>query len=270
MLSLIYRFLFHSLKLKINKIVQVRRNGLFYILDLNGYTSLKIFLRSAYEERDFSKLLGFVEKGDVCIDVGSNVGFYSLNFARACGDDGKVFAFEPNRKNYLMQSLSAELNHFSHLHLFNYVVSDRTDERFEQIIPYGDSSLTFFKQSNQESLNNADQLTSMTLDQLYPEIEKADKTVKVLKIDVEGAEYKVLQGGNHFLSGKYAPQVVMVEISKEHLGRFGSNPNDVYQELNGHGYRYCYVSDGRGFSNMNVKELDDYRGNVFLSKTTLN
>jgi FkbM family methyltransferase len=45
-------------------------------------------------------IAGHVHRGDICIDIGANVGFYSLLLSKVTGNKGVVFAFEPEKKNF--------------------------------------------------------------------------------------------------------------------------------------------------------------------------
>ncbi len=73
-------------------------------LDSNKMTQ-KMMLDSAekgevYEQSTFRLIRRYLQKGDVFVDIGAHIGYYSVIAARIVGSAGKVFAFEPEIENY--------------------------------------------------------------------------------------------------------------------------------------------------------------------------
>src|SRR5438094_750470 len=67
-----------------------------------------------------------VHPGDVAVDVGANIGYHTLIFARAVGERGRVFAYEPDPDNFRLLRRNVELNGYRNVRPFQAAVSDRS------------------------------------------------------------------------------------------------------------------------------------------------
>ena len=140
------------------------------------------------ESEIFEILAKHIGKEDVCVDIGANVGVYTKLFLRELKGTGKVYSVELVPQTF--NTLADELNHWPNLKMENCAISDIDGE-----IKYyaGKDSCTNniighdmdFKKSNEIG-----QIKSMTLDTLL----KEEEHVRLVKIDVEGAEIQVLKG----------------------------------------------------------------------------
>jgi len=129
----------------------------------------------------FRKLLG---PGAVVVDVGANAGYYSLTAASIVGRAGRVYAFEPGAISCRLLERSAAANGFANIQVFECAVSDR-----EELVGYGmdDSN----GRITHEGVARAElQVRSVTLDRALAGL----RPVQVIKIDVEGAEARVVRG----------------------------------------------------------------------------
>ncbi|MDH3224245.1 MAG: FkbM family methyltransferase [Gemmatimonadota bacterium] len=61
-----------------------------------------------FEQKEIALVKGLVGRGDVCLDVGANVGFYACHLGRLVGSTGKVFAFEPEPRNAVRLETNSE------------------------------------------------------------------------------------------------------------------------------------------------------------------
>ncbi len=73
--------------------------------DIQKYVYLNL-----YENREADILKKYIKPGDYCIDIGANIGYYSLHMAKAVGAMGKVFAFEPDPSNLERLDRNISLN----------------------------------------------------------------------------------------------------------------------------------------------------------------
>jgi len=145
----------------------------------------------SYESRMQAAICGLVQPGVTCLDVGANAGFYTLMFSKLTGDRGRVHAFEPLplNCNYVEEHVAA--NHRHNVQLHKVAVSDLDGEaRFECRASRSMGSL-----SSTGSLS----VQCVRLDTLFEA--GAIGEPGVIKIDVEGAEYRVLKGARRLLSG---------------------------------------------------------------------
>ena len=66
-----------------------------------AFLALYLIYKEYFEAGPVDRLREFVPAGSLVIDVGANVGFFALRFARWVGNDGKVIAIEPEDRNYI-------------------------------------------------------------------------------------------------------------------------------------------------------------------------
>ena len=248
---------FHSGK---SRLVQFDQNGITYLAWINEPLGWKLCHTRSYEAADLREAMNLVKPGDVCVDVGANIGVYALNLARAVGDRGRTIAFEPLRRNALALSLAAELNGFCNLSVETTVVSNRTGNEVIAIGPVGSSALTWFREPADAEPNEKMYLT-VRLDD-YCEANGITK-VDFIKIDVEGAELEVLQGAEKLLQSPQGPRVILLEFHPECLARFDCEALDVVQYLGGFGYAPSVADPKSGFRNWDESTLGNI-SNVFF------
>jgi FkbM family methyltransferase len=150
---------------------------------------VEIFLERVYERHP-----GFVSRpGDIVLDVGANVGFFTLRQAQKVGPTGKVFAFEPNPSAYELLVENINHNGFTWVSAINAAMSDR-----------GGQTATFWVSQRQTSTGSLfrdhgrtgeSSITSRTikLDDFVAR-ENLDR-IDLLKMDTEGAEALIIEGG---------------------------------------------------------------------------
>lgn len=158
----------------------------------------------SYEYEMQSLLLKTVQEAKVVYDIGANVGFYTLLFSDLVGRKGKVFAFEPLPGNmaYLKKHLS--LNSCVNVKIIDAAVSDCCGrESFDSGANSALGSL-----SSQGSIS----VEVVNLDELL--LKNEIKSPDYMKIDVEGAELRVLSGARNILA-KYSPVIFLASHGLE-------------------------------------------------------
>ena len=185
-----------------------------------------------FEAGPVERLHEFVPEGSLVIDVGANVGFFSLRFARWVGDEGKVIAIEPENDNYdsLVLSLKRE------------GLSDRVDAL--KAVAAAEPGTTFLEIN---PLHPADHklsrdgtglpVTAVTLDGLVPD--KASLKPALIKIDVQGAEMLVLSGAADIL--EVAGPALFIELHEEGLSKFGTSVSAILRYLTAYDYQAYWL-----------------------------
>jgi len=182
----------------------------------------KKMIDGSYDKFMFDRLsaLGVTDK--ILYDIGAHVGFHSLYFARLVGKNGKVFAFEPNQKNFERLNLIVENNpeFKDRITTFNIAISDRygTEEfNLSNDIEGGRSSGNFIGRADTHMHRSTykDKGFYTTTVQTIPIDMFAEKlnlkdAPHVIKLDVEGAEYLALSGAQNTLLSK--KPILIIEI----------------------------------------------------------
>jgi FkbM family methyltransferase len=176
-------------------------------------------------------VLGFLQPGSVVIDVGANLGEWTVPFARKVGPAGRVLAIEPAPRNAVALESTLAANALRHAEIVRCAVGDndgiaqfavpvvtsaRTDTGTARIGPTGAG-------------HDALQVPLRSLDSLAAEQDLP--RLDLIKIDVEGHERKVLDGAAAIL-GRYRP-VLVVETGHE----ADEDRAAIHDRLTGFGYR---------------------------------
>ena len=185
-----------------------------------------LYFYGTHDERYIiTKLLRIIQPGDICWDIGANIGFYTCLLASQVGDTGAVVAFEPATRTcgYLHENVS--LNKFTNVTVVNKGIGDKAEQRHlyysEAGLAEGTASL---KYANKRTAS--ERVTLDTIDNLFRELSAPD----FVKIDVEGYQLEVLKGGEYYLK-THAP-LLMAELKD-----VGETNHAIYGEIED------YISD---------------------------
>jgi FkbM family methyltransferase len=145
-------------------------------------------------EAEMRDALGLLDPGDVFVDVGANVGVYSLHAARRVGPSGKVFFFEPTTETYERISENIRLNGFKNMKGFEKAVADKEGTVDFMVCESNNSNYIGTGTLTEEERGSMEVRTVPvdTIDALASR-EGVDK-VALIKIDAEGAELLVMKG----------------------------------------------------------------------------
>ncbi len=176
------------------------------------------------------------------LDCGSNYGFYSLYTAKLKSQN-KVIAVEASKKTTQTLKNNIKLNNLNNISVYNNALSDSDNQQviFNESFNDWESSLSHkdFKLSNQESID-----TKKIDTIIYENKPSADKTL-VIKIDIEGNEFKALKGAYETIE-TYEP-IIIIEFS-----RFIFNENNSKEFLSYFLKKFDYkIYD---INNMNISE----------------
>jgi len=187
-------------------------------------------LRAFYEAR--------LKPGMTFIDVGANIGLYSMLAADLVGEHGRVISFEPNSENCRLILLSAIKNRFKNVALFPLALSDTIGHTFFATFLGSNGGML---PSDESVLNdpNCTVVPTMRMDDFVHE------RVDVIKIDVEGAEGLVVRGAQKLIE-QYRP-LVTSEFSMEMLPRVSRMPGlDYLNYFKEHAYDAFFVEGSSG------------------------
>ncbi len=247
-----------------DKLSQFDRGGITYVVWINEPVGWQLYFSRSYDDAELREVLRLVQPGDVCVDVGANIGFYALNLARAVGHGGRVIAFEPLRRNALALELAAELNGFGHLAVETDVVSSRSGQQVAAICPTGYSGSTRFQPPAEPPAKQAAAYQTVTLDDYFAA--HGISRVDFIKIDVEGAELEVLRGAEKLLGSRHAPRAILLELDPENMARFDCVAGDVVDYLGRYGYAALLARRQGGLQPWDAATLG-YLPNVFFLRT---
>lgn len=207
-----------------SKRLEFRARNFSFVTMPNNFCGLWSFVGDEFE----TDLLEFVDRtvkpGDVFVDVGANIGIYSVHASVAAGPDGKVISFEAHPLTAQVFRENVVLNAATNITLINAAVGAESGT-LEMLYGRGDSGSTHVAV-------NADRSTVsvpvVTLDDNLAEM--GISRVDYLKIDVEGFEPFVLRGARATIAANPG-MTIQTEIDRRHLARYGLSPGDVFDLL---------------------------------------
>jgi FkbM family methyltransferase len=151
----------------------------------------EIFLFGNYEVPIQEALCKILRAGNVFFDVGANAGFFSLLAARQVGATGAVYSFEPVPQNAECIEANAARNGLKNIHVVRRAVSDRTGVEQLYLAKHGGGA-ALATCGKPPDLVGQTQTETTTLDEWVAGA--GIRPPDVVKIDVEGAEQRVLAG----------------------------------------------------------------------------
>ena len=195
-----------------------------------------------YMEPEMLGLREVVVEGSVCVDVGSAAGLYTLALSHLAGPKGEVHSVEPLRFAHPACARLLGARDAGNVRHHGVALGARPG-RAVMKVPVRRSGLvtgrSFLAQDPCEVGSNAEFDSHLgvtvdveTLDALCEK--NAVPRVDFVKIDVEGAELQVLEGGEGVI-GTWRPSV-LVEIEGRHTARYGHQPEEVVAWFERHGY----------------------------------
>jgi FkbM family methyltransferase len=155
--------------------------------------------------------------GDVCVDVGAHLGYFTLLAARLVGPDGHVYALEPSPRTYSELIGNLDLNDVSNVTALRVAGGDRAGEAVLDDHP-GGHSLRSAVVADAAATASA---TRVPVRQVASVVRPSDaRRVRLVKIDVEGYEVEVLRGLEPLLEERVRPAIV-VELHPARSGEAG-------------------------------------------------
>lgn len=209
------------------------------------------FASGDYERPVQDALQATLREGDVLVDVGANVGFFTLLGARLVGEQGAVHAFEPIPANVSVIRRNLAVNGLRNVTVVSKAVADSagTDSIWVTDHP-GGATLMSTGEVPYDARTQIE-IERTTLDQW---VEQAGvHAIRMIKVDAEGAELAVLRG-MPFLIGRFRP-ILLIElddVSKEGLQR---KVDGVHEWCGSVGYQADKMTDSYANADYQVAHL---------------
>ena len=192
-----------------------------------------IFHVLPFGEKDvFEKINSLLSAGDCFIDAGANIGFYSILAAQLVGQAGRVVAVEMMPDTAAILKRHVEYNKVGHIvQVVEQALSDEPDRLITARFTPG----LFGQSSIAEGINPGGvevTVKTTTLDRICTQTNK----IRLMKMDLEGAEYLALQGASHVL--KNVQNIIYENVFDQKLSSFLTQKGFSVQKMSG---KECYA-----------------------------
>lgn len=201
-----------------------------------------------------------IKKGQTVIDVGASIGLYTIFFAKMVGNNGKVYAFEPEPKNFELLKKNVEINGFDNVILENKAVSNTSGVVKMEI----SNNIANHRITNDNSKTTFD-VQSVSLDEYFKD--KSNK-IDFIKIDTEGYDGYVILGALNIIE-KNSFLKLMVEFHIKFLRDAGYQPEDFIKLLKKLKMKIIDLNNGKAVDEFYAKNFDKvkyYSTNFFCEK----
>lgn len=201
----------------------------------NQCKALKSSIGKGYEAAELRMALSLIKDGDCVLDIGANVGFYSIAIAKKY-PYSYIHAFEPIPETF--KKLWDNVLCFNNIYAHCYSLTDttKTVDFFYNKAEPGAASMRNIRETDKavsvkvrtETLDNFAQLLH---------------AVNFIKCDVEGSELLVVKGG--LVTLKEHKPIILMEMLRKWTEKFGYTPNDTIKLLASIGYRCYRIVNGK-------------------------
>jgi FkbM family methyltransferase len=223
--------------------------------------SLRLSVTREFEPSETRFFREQLRPGQVVIDVGANIGYFTLLFARQVGPTGHVYAIEPEPRNFALLQQNIALNGF------------RNVTALQRAAWHEPSTLTLYlneeNRGDHRAYRSEESRAGVTieagpLDQLLGDL---PRPVDLVKIDIQGSEYNAIRGMAGILAR--SPRVqVLTEFWPGGLRRCGSDPRGYLALLETLGFEFYTLHDTATVERASVHEilsLSDLAGDGFTN-----
>jgi FkbM family methyltransferase len=199
-----------------------------------------------YEPETVRVFNAVLKEGDKCIIAGAHQGYFATVCARLVGQTGKVFAFEPEPKNFAM--LSEACKGLDNVELFKCALGNRKANATFFVNSDNDGGHALWDVSqnpyNVETIRDGIKIKVEvnTLDDLFADRDMTG--LKLLMLDAEGSEQAIIMGGIDVITDNDVPFIIC-EINNEALVSCGTSQMILRDCMTVQGYRaYWMKEDG--------------------------
>ncbi|MEK7077398.1 MAG: FkbM family methyltransferase [Patescibacteria group bacterium] len=195
-----------------------------------------------------------IKRGDTVVDIGANIGLFTLLYARAVGERGRVFAFEPEPVNVGILRRNIAANGYNNIEVVPAAVGDRPGKvkLFLSDFNAGDHRVYDPEERTRDWEKNgavydklvgdrrkAIDVPTVSLDEF---LKSYEKPIAFIKMDAQGAEGGILKGMTEILKKNRNVRMV-TEFWPAGLKMFGVEAQEFLTLLQGLGFSFCEIGN---------------------------
>lgn len=211
--------------------IELQGNRIF----LDSRDSLNLLINRFYEPLETEFVKKEIKKNNVVLDIGANIGYYTLLFARLVGEKGKVFAFEPDPDNFNLLKKNVEINNYKNVVLVQKAVLNNKGKIKLYLSGTNKGDHRVYDSHDDRQFI---EIESIRLDDYF---KNYNRKIDFIKIDIEGAEWEALQGMFNLLK-KNQNLKILTEFWPIGFKRSGIEPREYLKLLIGHGFELYHIN----------------------------
>lgn len=213
----------------------VPNQGTFFVNEINDTIKNQLRSQIPWETENQLIIEKYVKPGTVALDIGSHIGTHTVTMAKAVGDHGKVFAFEPNKTIYRELCLNLAINDCDNVYPVRSAIG-KTKRVIETVASHPNNEGGSYVVDHQGGDNSA---VLLPLDAFGLE------NISFIKIDVENMEADVLDGAQATILKNRPVMLIEVQGNGERPGQMNENSEEMaiisINKIKALGYRLTRV-----------------------------
>ncbi|MEX1666960.1 FkbM family methyltransferase [Zhongshania arctica] len=223
------------------QLVELNTKGLTKRLKMNVHGSKdtiiseKLRTEQCWEPYETQLVITHFKAGGIFVDVGANIGYYTLLASDIAGPTGKILSYEPDVENFALLQENVRLNDLQNVALHALALSDRNEdgELFLSTDNFGDHRIYSDggeRHSRPIKLVHGDQ-----------HLESQTQHIDFLKIDTQGAEYFVVNGLRKLIAANSAHLCMILEFCPYGIRHSGADGHQLIELLESFGMQYHII-----------------------------
>ena len=210
------------------KTSSVEFDGRLMTIPENEYLQFTILTHNRSREKYFKKV---IKKGDIVLDLGANVGYFTCLFAQLVGETGKVYAFEPEPSNFKLLKKNVEMNNYKNVVLEEKAVSNKTHKARLFLTDNGSMDHRLYESDQKRESIEVDVIK---LDDYFKDQEIQ---FNFIKSDLQGSDIAAIDGMQELF--KKSKNVKMDFEFAPHMAKgFGSDPEEFIDRIKNLGFNF--------------------------------
>lgn len=219
------------------------------LINIHRGLGIPLFFNVHYSPARVPEIQEVVKEGDTVIDIGANIGYFTILLANLVGPTGKVYAFEPDPSNFSLLQRTIERNGWTQVIAEQKAVSNKTEE----LLLYQTKSGASNSLAPTEHISTV-KVQVVALDDFL----SSEHHISFVKMDMDGSEPLAIQGMARLI--QQSPNIhVLAEYEPGNVKRYLSDPLDFITIAEQHGLSLTVILDsykGR-LPNLDLASLND-------------
>lgn len=221
-----FRVVLHYAYVAMKKSEQKKSGDL--IVNVNGYKlqvipgdlgiSSELLMFKTHEPLTTKLLSKELKKDMVCLDVGGNIGYYTLFESNIVGENGKVIAIEPSPPNFQHLKKNLEIQNTENVDAYNFAAGDKDGEINFLIYEESNGSFTIPDGETTDLPGELIKVQAKRLDTFLNELKQ--EHVDFVRMDVEGYESHIIEGMTNTI--KKSKPMFQIEVHASIMGKEGT------------------------------------------------
>ena len=200
---------------------------------MSGYLAL-----GSYEPKTVKLFANSIKDGATVVDIGTNIGYYTIIVGKKVGQKGKVFGYEPNKDSLNLLLRNIQINNFKNIIPINVALSD---DKGRRTLFFGDNKCTHSFADNRKTGKN-ETVETDTLDNSLKKY--GSPKIDVIKMDIEGAEMLALEGMMETIE-RSPGLIIFTEFYPKAFKRLGKSPIKFLERLRGLNFSISVINEDK-------------------------